>query len=146
MYCIVLYYIILYLQLIIVASTSATQIQRVYRGHHGRVRARMNYYLQRIDATVQRWQLEMSSVAKIQRCNSGFMVRKIIIRERRRKSATLMQACFRRRLAYKAVTLIKVRREFMYKIARNIGKLLVKRRQVRHARETRRFQQYIGMS
>jgi hypothetical protein len=69
----------------------ATCIQKVYRGFHGRRRAWMQICLQRVDACVTLWHLRMDSAAKIQRCNAGFMVRRLIIAERRKKSATLMQ-------------------------------------------------------
>lgn len=69
----------------------ATNIQRMYRGFHGRRRAWMQICLQKVDACVTLWHLRVDSAAKIQRCNAGFMVRRLIIAERRKNSATLMQ-------------------------------------------------------
>ena len=106
----------------------ATILQRVYRGHHGRQRAFMVYCMMRVNQTFNQMKIEDQSIRKIQRCYFGYVVRRLILKEKRRKCATLIQACYRRRLGIKIAMMIRIKNDNMIKIARNIGMLLAMRK------------------
>jgi len=121
----------------------AIKIQRVYRGHRGRMSALRNKINTILVDDAKKQRVIIRAATDIQRVWQGYILRRIARKQRRRDSATRIQAFWRGRRARRQIKANRERKENMDKLCHYIFSYTIKLRYHRNLKKNIYFRKFV---